>query len=197
MHKSEYWANINTDIKKHSCVDLSFCWLIFNTGIFSLSQNMLFIVRLESLSLTIKSMFCEREKVPVLNIKKHIKNCTTCLEFQQMQPKEKIVHHDIPLRPWKVLGTDVFHFINKNYLCIVDYHSKFPVIKRLKGLSTENLIATAKVIFAEYGIPCKLMSDAGTNFVSDRFRKFYSSLNIEPSNIIIQLTGLRYHACLR
>ena len=61
------------------------------------------------------------------DIKNHIKNCTTCLEFQQMQPKEKILHHDIPLRPWEVLGMDIFHFNNKNYLCIVDYHSKFPV----------------------------------------------------------------------
>ena len=48
-------------------------------------------------------------------------------------------------------------------------------------MSTENLIATAKVIFAEYGIPCKLMSDTGTNFISDRFRKFCSSLNIEQA----------------
>ena len=63
------------------------------------------------------------------DIEKHIKNCTTCLEFQQTQPKEKILHHDIPLRPWEVLGVDLFHFNNKNYLCIVDYHSKFPVIK--------------------------------------------------------------------
>ena len=54
-----------------------------------------------------------------------------------------------------------------------------PVIKRLEGLSTENLIATAKVIFAEYGIPCKLMAGTGTNFISDRFGKFCSSLNIE------------------
>ena len=52
--------------------------------------------------------------------------------------------------PWEVLGTDVFHFNNKNDLCIVDYHIKFPVIKRLEGLSTENFTATAKVMFAEY-----------------------------------------------
>ena len=99
------------------------------------------------------------------DIEKYIKNCATCLKFQQTQPKEKIIHHDIPLRPWEVLSTDVFHFNNKNYLCIVDYHSKFPVVKRLEGLSAESLITTIKVIFADYGIPQKLMSDAGTNFV--------------------------------
>ena len=54
-----------------------------------------------------------------------------------MQPK-KMVHDDTPLRPWEVLGADVFHFNNKNYFCIVDYHSKFPVIKGMDGLSTES-----------------------------------------------------------
>ena len=42
-----------------------------------------------------------------------IKNCTTCLHFQQMQPKEKIIYHDIPLHPWEVIGADVFHSNNK------------------------------------------------------------------------------------
>ena len=69
-----------------------------------------------------------------------------------MQPKEKIIHHNIPLRPWEVLGTDVFHFNNKNYLYIVDHYSKFPMVKRLEGLSAENLITTVKAIFAKYGI---------------------------------------------
>ena len=50
------------------------------------------------------------------NIENHIKSCITCLEFQQIQPKEKIVHHDILQRPWKVVGADVFHLNNKNYL---------------------------------------------------------------------------------
>ena len=37
------------------------------------------------------------------DIKKYIKHCAMCLEFQQMQPKENIIHHDIPLRPWEVV----------------------------------------------------------------------------------------------
>ena len=44
------------------------------------------------------------------NIEAHIKLCATCLEFQQTQPKEKLMHHDIPLRPWVVIGADVFYF---------------------------------------------------------------------------------------
>ena len=90
-----------------------------------------------------------------------------------------MIHLDIPLMPWEVLGVDVFHFNNKIYLCIVDYHSKFQVTKKMEGPSTESLLVTTEVIFAEYGIPCKIMSDTGTNFVADKVRKFCSSLNIE------------------
>ena len=35
------------------------------------------------------------------------------------------------------------------------------------------------IIIAEYGIPHKIMSDASTNFVSDKFRKFCIRLNIK------------------
>ena len=86
-----------------------------------------------------------------------------------MQSKERIIHHNIPLRPWEVIGTDILHFNNKNYFCVVDYNSKFPIVKRLEGLSAENLINTVKIIFTEYGISHKIMSDVGTNFVPDRF----------------------------
>ena len=78
-----------------------------------------------------------------------------------------------------MLGTDIFHFNYKNYLCIVDYHSKFPVVKRLEGLSAESLITTTKVIFTKYGISQKLMSDAGTNFVSEKFWQFSKTINAE------------------
>ena len=48
-------------------------------------------------------------------------------------------------------------------MCIIDYNSKFPIVKRLEGLSAENLPNAVKIIFAEYGIPPKIMSDADTN----------------------------------
>ena len=43
------------------------------------------------------------------NIKAYIKHCAPHLEFQQMQPKEMITHHEISLRPSEVVSADVFH----------------------------------------------------------------------------------------
>ena len=50
------------------------------------------------------------------------------------QPKKKSIHHNIPLRLWEVVRADVLHFNNKSYLYVVDYNSKFPIVKRLEGL---------------------------------------------------------------
>ena len=81
----------------------------------------------------------------------------------------------------------LFHFKNKHYLCTVDYNSKFPVIKRLEGLSAENLINMVKIIFTKYGIPHKIMSDVGTNFIANRFWQFCKSINVE------QVISSMYH----
>ena len=114
-------------------------------------------------------------------ILKYIKQCATCLEFQQTQPKKKIIHHEVPLRPWEAVGADVFHFNNINYLRVVDYNSKFPIIRKLQGLSVKYLMNATSAIFTEYGIPCKLMSDAGTNFVSEKCGCFCRSINVEQA----------------
>ena len=63
-----------------------------------------------------------------------------------------MIHHETPARPWEVIGTDTFTLNNKHYLCIVDYHSKFPIIKKTEDFSAESLILMCKVIFAEYRV---------------------------------------------
>ena len=51
----------------------------------------------------------------------------------------------------------------------------------------EHLINAVTAIFAKYGILQKIMSDTGTNFVSERFRQFCKSINME------QAVSLAYH----
>ena len=71
--------------------------------------------------------------------------------------------------------------LNNIYLCIVDCQSKIPVIKKTENLSADSLILTCKIIFSEYGLPKKIMSDAGSNFVSDQFKQYCKKLNIEKA----------------
>ena len=55
--------------------------------------------------------------------------------------------HKIPGKPWKSVGADILIINNKNYLCIVDYHSKFLVMKQVEEMRTDSLIKTCKIIF--------------------------------------------------
>ena len=94
------------------------------------------------------------------------------------QLKDKIIHHVILVRPCEVIGADMFTLNNKQYLCIVDYHGKFPIIKKTEDLSADSIILVCKIIFAEYGVPKKIMSDSGDNLILDKFKTFCKSLNI-------------------
>ena len=51
----------------------------------------------------------------------------------------------------------------------------------MEGLSADSVIAAVKVIFVEYGIPWRIMSDVGSNFISEEFKNFCNSLNIEQA----------------
>ena len=70
------------------------------------------------------------------------------LNFSKHSLRKKIIDHDIPIRPWDVIGADMFQLNNKNYLCIVDYHSKFQAVKKTEGLSADSLISAFKVVFS-------------------------------------------------
>ena len=97
----------------------------------------------------------------------------------------KIVH-DIPGIPFEVIGVDIFTFSNNTYLCIVDYFSKFQVVKKAEDMSADSLILTCKDIFSEFGL-LKKMSDMGGNFISDKFKQFCKNMSIEKA------TSSSYH----
>ena len=121
------------------------------------------------------------------DIEKHRNYCTTCLTFQQTQPKDKIIHHYILAKPWEIIGADMFTLNNKHYLCIIGYHKKIFTIKKTEDLPADSLMLMCIVIFTEHGLPRKIMLDSGGNFISDKFKTFCKSLNME------QTFSLSYH----
>ena len=60
---------------------------------------------------------------------------------------------------------------NKPYLCTLDYHSKFLIIRKTEDFSVDNLILACTVTFAEYGLPKKIIIDLSNNFVLEKIEK--------------------------
>ena len=74
---------------------------------------------------TEKTKLLARDTVYWLNINKDIdrlvQTCNVCQEHQPSQTPEPLQQHDIPSKPWSVLGTDLFEFEGHQWLIIADY----------------------------------------------------------------------------
>ena len=88
--------------------------------------------------------------------------------------------HEIPVRPWQIVATDIFNHNMQNYLLIVDYYSKYPFICKLREFSSKEVINIIKQIFAEQGVPEWLISDNGPHFNSQQFKEFAKGWDFEP-----------------
>ena len=112
-------------------------------------------------------------------IKETLKRYPTHMKFQQMQPNNKIIPHTITGKPRETVGIHIVTVNNSHLLCIKDYHSQFLVINRVEWLSAEQLMMYSKIGFAEYELLCGIISEAQTNFISDKFKTFCWKLNKE------------------
>ena len=97
------------------------------------------------------------------------------LEYQQIASHERTIPYEMACRPWEMVGAGIFSIKNNMLICIVDYYSKFPIVKKADGLSADDLIRGAKIVFAEFGLPKKIVSDAGTNFYQINLNNFAGS----------------------
>ena len=89
---------------------------------------------------------------------------------------------------------DIFQLNNKNYLCIVDYHSKFLVIKRMEELSAENLIATIKIIVKNHYtlLPSTISKLLGGEDLN-QIRTIKEALNIRVNDPSLNRNVGKYH----
>ena len=60
---------------------------------------------------------------------------------------------DLTTRPWEKVGTDIFKFNGERYLMVVDYYSRFPVIRLLNDMTSHTVCNHFTSIQAECGLP--------------------------------------------
>ena len=66
---------------------------------------------------------------------------------------------------------DIFTFDNENYLLIVDYTTKFPIIHKLPSMTARVLMETMKSIISEEGHPTTIVSGNGPCYTSEYFKQ--------------------------
>ena len=77
----------------------------------------------------------------------------------------------------------MFMINNKNLRYIVHYYSKFPVVKKVAGLSADGPIHAVKMTFAEFRLSRKIILDEDTTLLQEMFKEFCRKLNIQQSTL--------------
>ena len=101
-----------------------------------------------------------------------VSNCPACTEHQSSNPKEPMIAHELPKRPWENVAADLFMLENEQYLILVDYYSRYFERERMCTTTSSAIINKLKAIFVRHGIPEKLVSDNSPQFSTQEFAHF-------------------------
>ena len=125
--------------------------------------------------------------------------CWSCDVCQRTIPKGRVTKvplSKMPLidEPFKRVAIDLVGPIyppsdegHRYILTLVDYATRYPEAVALKGISTEEVAEALVNIYCRVGIPEEVLSDMGTQFVSDCMKEVSRLLSIH------QLTTTPYH----
>ncbi|XP_014663369.1 PREDICTED: uncharacterized protein K02A2.6-like [Priapulus caudatus] len=105
------------------------------------------------------------------NIDELVRKCKQCQEHIPQQRREPLLPHEIPITPWTKIGIDLFELDRVQYLIMVYYHSKFPVVHRLASTTSAGVANAITGIFSLLGSPTEVMSDNGPQFVGAAFQQ--------------------------
>lgn len=113
------------------------------------------------------------------NIENMAKTCEACLLHSNNAPKAQIVPWPWPNKPWERIHVDYFDFKRKNFLVILDAHSKWLEVFEMSTINSNSTIKVLRSLFARFGLPITLVSDNGRSLISDEFEEFLSRNNIQ------------------
>ena len=98
--------------------------------------------------------------------------CETCQLSQPRNQKEPLVSVEIPSTPWTKLGVDLFELNERHYLVLVDYMSKFPIMRQIDNETSSMVIHSIKCVLSEFGNIIEMISDNSPCFRSSEFANF-------------------------
>ena len=101
-----------------------------------------------------------------------VQSCNVCQETQDAQGKEPMMSYPLSQHPWQVVASDCFELKGKHYVVLADVYSDYIEVCQLPNMSVHALIDALEPIFATEGSPALVISDNGTNYAAEEFKRF-------------------------
>ena len=117
-------------------------------------------------------------------IEEEVRSCHQCAQATKNPVKAYVHPWNWPTNPFDrvhidFLGPFLGPFFGKNYLILVDSHSKWMEVQIMKQTDAFHTVATLRKWFAQFGMPIQLVSDNGPQFTFELFVEFMKSNGIK------------------
>ena len=110
-----------------------------------------------------------------------IKECHGCQVNTPVRNKcEPLNMTPLPPKPMHLIAVDIKGpLVSGEYLLVfLDYYSRFPFVYVIKTITSMKIIECCESLFCMFGYPVELVSDNGSQFVSDETEKYLKMNNI-------------------
>ena len=104
------------------------------------------------------------------DLKEMVEKCDICQSQQNSSPIIQKYISEVPPHPWHTLGSDLFYFQRIDFLVVVDYFSKYLIVRKIPSSTSSAVIKELGMIFSEFGKPQIFRSDNGPCYSSQEFR---------------------------
>ena len=113
------------------------------------------------------------------DLKEMVEKCDICQSQQNSTPIVQNYISEVPPHPWHTLGSDLFYFQRVDFLVVVDYFSKFLIVRKIPSSTSSAVIKELGMIFSEFGNPQIFRSDNGPCYSSQEFKFFMQNWLVE------------------
>ena len=113
------------------------------------------------------------------DIEELVQKCSLCQSQKNSTSSVQKYISEVPLHPWHMLGSDLFYFRRIDFLVVVDYFSKYLIVRKIPNSTSSAVIKELGMIFSEFGKPQVFRSDNGPCYLSQEFRFFMQNWSIE------------------
>ena len=103
------------------------------------------------------------------DVKELVDKCDLCQSQQNSITIVQKYVSEIPPHPWHMIGSDLFYFRRIDFLVVVDYFSKYLIIRKIPNSTSSAVIKELGMIFSEFLKPQFFRSDNGPCYSSEEF----------------------------
>ena len=113
------------------------------------------------------------------DLKEMVEKCDICQSQQNSTTSVQKYVSEVPPHPWHTLGSDLFYFHRIDFLVVVDYFSKYLIVRKIPNSTSSAVIKELGLIFSEFGNPLVFRSDNGPCYSSQEFKFFMQNWLVE------------------